>query len=41
VTLYGIIVVLLLWLAFLWVLGPDAVRNAILRSHARKIGLGD
>jgi hypothetical protein len=38
VTLYGIIVVLLLCLAFLWVLGPDALRNAILRSHTHRIG---
>jgi hypothetical protein len=41
VTLYGIIVVLLLSLVYLWVLGPDALRSAVLRSHARKIGLGD
>jgi hypothetical protein len=38
VTLYGIIVVLLLCLAMIWSLGPRAFREAILRSHARRIG---
>jgi hypothetical protein len=38
VTLYGIIVVLLLCLAFIWMLGPDALRHAILRGHARRMG---
>jgi len=38
VTLYGIIVVLLLCLAFIWTLGTPALRSAILRGHARRIG---
>ena len=38
VTLYGIIVVLLFCLAFISKLGPDALRHAILRSHARRVG---
>jgi hypothetical protein len=38
VTLYGIIVVLLLCWTFFWMLGPEALRNAILCSHARRIG---
>jgi hypothetical protein len=37
VTPYGIIVVLLLCLAFIWILGPDALRHAILRGHARRL----
>jgi hypothetical protein len=38
VTLYGIVVVLLLRLALIWTSQPDALRNAILRGHARRIG---
>ena len=37
-TPYGIMVVLLLCLAFIWMLGPDALRHVILRGHARRIG---